>query len=185
MKMKKSIFFLFLNTFLCEESRKLMKNINQEKLLIIDRILDRIYLISRVLENMFETIRHVFLFNLDLFKKINNYLLYFMINLHMVFVTSVLILLYYSLVSQLLTTRFNIITQCPAKKYLDVEHDDDACSICINQLEPDDLVRILPCEHIFHSECIYDWMCKSLSCPLCRKNIIDGYTPEHEIYILY
>lgn len=176
---------LFLNSVLCEESRKLMEYIRQEKLLLIDRVLDRMYAISGVLERVLVLIKDVLLFNMELIRRLNNYLFYFMINLHMIFVTSVLILLYYSLVSQLLTTRFNVITQCPAMKYSEVEHEDDACSICISQLETDDLVRILPCDHIFHSECIYDWMCKSLSCPLCRKNIIDGYTPEHEIYILY
>ncbi|KAF9764713.1 E3 ubiquitin-protein ligase [Nosema granulosis] len=185
MKKVRTIIFIFFDAILCQGERKLTDSKTEEKLLVVESILDRFHCVSYKIESMFEAFKDIFFLNITILKKINTYLFYFMINIHMVFVTSVLILLYYSLVSQLLATRYGLITQCPVKKFFEVKKVEVTCSICITQLDVQDLVRQLPCQHIFHSDCIYDWMCKSLSCPLCRKNIIDGYTPEHEIYILY
>ena len=44
-----------------------------------------------------------------------------MINFQMIFLTSVMIVLYYFLVKQLLNTRFGLITQWPVKKYADIK----------------------------------------------------------------
>ncbi|RHZ08941.1 hypothetical protein DYB37_005299 [Aphanomyces astaci] len=54
----------------------------------------------------------------------------------------------------------------------------DCCSICLgewNEVEYADMrVVKLPCSHVFHEECVLDWLGVSSECPLCRT---DGATP--------
>jgi hypothetical protein len=32
-----------------------------------------------------------------------------------------------------------------------------SCAVCLCEYEPDDLVRVLPCHHYFHRQCIEPW----------------------------
>src|SRR3989338_4540700 len=53
------------------------------------------------------------------------------------------------------------------------EEEEEVCSICLGGLSEDTKV-VLPCQHIFHSNCISEWSQSSenrttLSCPLCRS----------------
>ncbi|KAM5385313.1 hypothetical protein ACJZ2D_000954 [Fusarium nematophilum] len=42
------------------------------------------------------------------------------------------------------------------------------CAICLETIKDDDLVRHLPCEHNFHSNCIAQWfMRRHDTCPIC------------------
>ncbi|KAH0451942.1 hypothetical protein IEQ34_019241 [Dendrobium chrysotoxum] len=44
------------------------------------------------------------------------------------------------------------------------------CSICLNQIEPGERVRLLPnCGHGFHVRCIDRWLVVRSSCPTCRQ----------------
>ncbi|CAD8131625.1 unnamed protein product [Paramecium octaurelia] len=49
--------------------------------------------------------------------------------------------------------------------------DEKFCSICLEQFKPDSNVRITYCEHIFHVNCLQNWMRKSRVCPLCRASL--------------
>lgn len=45
------------------------------------------------------------------------------------------------------------------------------CNICIEDYKINDFVTELPCKHLFHKECIENWLCKEkISCPVCRKD---------------
>ena len=50
---------------------------------------------------------------------------------------------------------------------------DIECSICLNEIDVEDTVLKLDCEHIFHKECLKDWYLKSenKNCPICREEI--------------
>lgn len=48
------------------------------------------------------------------------------------------------------------------------------CSICMDSVELDTEVTVLPCQHWFHFECIKSWLTEHDTCPHCRKPI----TPE-------
>jgi len=51
--------------------------------------------------------------------------------------------------------------------------DEKACSICIEDYKEDDGLRILPCSHMFHAECIDMWLAKQTTCPLCKLDLLD------------
>ena len=42
------------------------------------------------------------------------------------------------------------------------------CTICLNDFELLNDIRILPCSHSFHRECIDTWFKISLKCPNCN-----------------
>uniref|UniRef100_A0A7N1A193 RING-type domain-containing protein n=1 Tax=Kalanchoe fedtschenkoi TaxID=63787 RepID=A0A7N1A193_KALFE len=46
------------------------------------------------------------------------------------------------------------------------------CCICLDSVEPEDPVRLLPgCNHGFHSACIDAWLSRQPRCPLCRSDV--------------
>ncbi|KAG5681619.1 hypothetical protein PVAND_011035 [Polypedilum vanderplanki] len=60
--------------------------------------------------------------------------------------------------------------------------DDQNCSICkcdINERK----IRMLPCSHAFHENCIFQWLKIHPSCPLCRHQLkkINQYTSDEQI----
>lgn len=53
------------------------------------------------------------------------------------------------------------------------DHDINDCSICLNPYEGNDMVRSLPCNHVFHQNCVDKWLVGHVnSCPLCRQKVV-------------
>ena len=51
--------------------------------------------------------------------------------------------------------------------------DLSMCSICLDEYEPGDQVRVLPCMHSFRSKCIAKWLTeRSSTCPLCKLDLL-------------
>lgn len=46
------------------------------------------------------------------------------------------------------------------------------CSICMTEYTESSKIRILPCSHEYHDECIDHWLYENNSCPICRNRII-------------
>ncbi|VVB13947.1 unnamed protein product [Arabis nemorensis] len=46
------------------------------------------------------------------------------------------------------------------------------CSVCLNEFEEDESLRLLPkCSHAFHINCIDTWLLSHKNCPLCRAPV--------------
>ncbi|KAM9321355.1 E3 ubiquitin-protein ligase RNF149 [Gastrophryne carolinensis] len=66
------------------------------------------------------------------------------------------------------------------EKGIDIEAEN--CAVCIENYKPKDVVRILPCKHIFHRLCIDPWLLEHRTCPMCKLDVIKalGYYVEPE-----
>ncbi|PVZ96817.1 hypothetical protein BB558_007147 [Smittium angustum] len=55
--------------------------------------------------------------------------------------------------------------------YIEIGEDVE-CMICFEQINMDDDVRVIPCYHVFHSQCLDTWLTtQSCVCPTCRLNL--------------
>ncbi|CAI9545936.1 unnamed protein product [Staurois parvus] len=63
-----------------------------------------------------------------------------------------------------------------------VDFEAENCAVCIENYKPKDVVRILPCKHIFHRLCIDPWLLEHRTCPMCKLDVIKalGYWVEPE-----
>ncbi|KAJ9174919.1 hypothetical protein P3X46_013514 [Hevea brasiliensis] len=66
----------------------------------------------------------------------------------------------------------NSITVCKYKRGDGLVEGTD-CSVCLNEFEEDETLRLLPkCSHAFHIPCIDTWLRSHTNCPMCRAPII-------------
>uniref|UniRef100_A0A3Q2YCB6 RING finger protein 150 n=1 Tax=Hippocampus comes TaxID=109280 RepID=A0A3Q2YCB6_HIPCM len=54
----------------------------------------------------------------------------------------------------------------------ETEGDFDNCAVCIEGYKANDVVRILPCRHLFHKSCVDPWLLDHRTCPMCKMNIL-------------
>ncbi|XP_013771270.1 RING finger protein 150-like [Pundamilia nyererei] len=54
----------------------------------------------------------------------------------------------------------------------ETEPDFDNCAVCIEGYKANDVVRILPCRHLFHKSCVDPWLLDHRTCPMCKMNIL-------------
>ncbi|XP_067853393.1 E3 ubiquitin-protein ligase RNF128 isoform X3 [Heptranchias perlo] len=57
----------------------------------------------------------------------------------------------------------------------------DSCAVCIEAYKPNDVVRILTCNHIFHKTCIDPWLLEHRTCPMCKCDILKALGIEIDI----
>ncbi|XP_038985045.1 RING-H2 finger protein ATL13-like [Phoenix dactylifera] len=54
------------------------------------------------------------------------------------------------------------------------------CAVCLCEFKADDKLRLLPkCSHAFHLDCIDTWLLCHSTCPLCRRNLLPGFSPSN------
>ena len=64
----------------------------------------------------------------------------------------------------LMNSQFSIVPQL-LEKY-------DECPICYEKFKVDNLIRLLPnCKHIFHRNCIDQWLEIRGMCPFCKESV--------------
>ncbi|KAI5352607.1 PREDICTED: E3 [Prunus dulcis] len=49
--------------------------------------------------------------------------------------------------------------------------EGESCSVCMDEFEGGTTVACLPCSHVFHGECIVNWLRQSHYCPVCRFEV--------------
>ncbi|CAE8585321.1 unnamed protein product, partial [Polarella glacialis] len=51
--------------------------------------------------------------------------------------------------------------------------DDDSrkCMVCLEQFQAGDSLRILPCLHRYHRDCVVRWLSENRRCPICKHDI--------------
>lgn len=81
-----------------------------------------------------------------------------------------------------LVVKEEVLEKIPTMKYLKLEQKiknmNSKCTVCQDDFNEQDEVRVLPCEHIYHLDCIDDWLkIHSYKCPCCRKPAAE-YSPK-------
>jgi hypothetical protein len=53
------------------------------------------------------------------------------------------------------------------------EEEACTCAICLEEFEDKEKVRVLPCKHRFHEDCLVPWLTeRHSSCPLCKFDVM-------------
>ncbi|NWZ33663.1 RN215 protein, partial [Brachypodius atriceps] len=53
----------------------------------------------------------------------------------------------------------------------------DSCAVCLDQFHKSQWLRVLPCSHEFHRDCVDPWLLLQQTCPLCKRNILGEKRP--------
>ncbi|KAK9872700.1 hypothetical protein WA026_018834 [Henosepilachna vigintioctopunctata] len=56
------------------------------------------------------------------------------------------------------------------------QSDQMSCVVCMCEFEDSQLLRVLPCFHEYHAECIDKWFMSHTTCPICRENVKNYFT---------
>lgn len=66
----------------------------------------------------------------------------------------------------------NNISTFPFKKNnFNITNDTHNCIVCMCEIEDNEECKKLKCGHMFHSNCIDNWLRRTLECPMCRIEI--------------
>ena len=72
----------------------------------------------------------------------------------------------------------NVMKRIKSKKFSSVKTrtTDDACAICLENFKNTDKVSELDCDdkHVFHSNCLHNWLQTKAICPLCKKPVTNA-----------
>ncbi|KAM7201234.1 hypothetical protein V8F20_004980 [Naviculisporaceae sp. PSN 640] len=52
--------------------------------------------------------------------------------------------------------------------------ENPKCVICVDEMAKGEKATILPCNHLFHGECVTHWLKQHNTCPVCRRSIEEG-----------
>jgi hypothetical protein len=56
---------------------------------------------------------------------------------------------------------------------------NETCVICLEDFEAGSQIKVLPCNHGFHGDCIDPWLNeRSDKCPICKRSVYDQATTE-------
>ncbi|CAL1168472.1 unnamed protein product [Cladocopium goreaui] len=59
--------------------------------------------------------------------------------------------------------------------------ESEPCAVCRDVMRCGDLVRRLPCLHVFHASCIARWLCVRATCPLDNSKVLQQLRPTERM----
>ncbi|CAL9083208.1 unnamed protein product [Musa textilis] len=60
---------------------------------------------------------------------------------------------------------------CDTSFVITTPEDEDVCPTCLEEYTPENPKIVANCSHHFHLSCIYEWMERSDTCPVCGKEM--------------
>ena len=51
------------------------------------------------------------------------------------------------------------------------DEEDPTCTICLCEFEEGEDMTTLPCLHLFHKECLEQWLREKGTCPMCNIGV--------------
>lgn len=79
-------------------------------------------------------------------------------------------------------TKELIDAQCPVIK---ARHQKEKCTVCQEDVKRNENIRILPCGHYLHDECMIGWYTTGNAvCPICRDKTFENKKEKDDINIL-
>ena len=63
------------------------------------------------------------------------------------------------------------INKIPTEKFSRYKFTDDKCIICQYEFKSNEKVKVLPCKHCFHPDCIDEWLKNQKACPYCKTEV--------------
>lgn len=68
--------------------------------------------------------------------------------------------------------RIGLIQHLPTGSYDGTSKKNRECVICMTEFAIGDTMRFLPCLHVYHTDCIDDWLMRgSFTCPSCMEPV--------------
>uniref|UniRef100_A0A3P9HEG3 RING-type domain-containing protein n=1 Tax=Oryzias latipes TaxID=8090 RepID=A0A3P9HEG3_ORYLA len=58
--------------------------------------------------------------------------------------------------------------------------DADICAVCLEAFRNNQCLRVLPCLHEYHRDCVDPWLLLQHTCPLCKRSIL-GESPPPQL----
>ncbi|XP_030074152.1 RING finger protein 215 isoform X2 [Microcaecilia unicolor] len=66
----------------------------------------------------------------------------------------------------------------PSKHRKSQSPEIETCAVCLDQFHRNQCLRVLPCLHEFHRDCVDPWLLLQHTCPLCKYNILGNVCGE-------
>ena len=63
------------------------------------------------------------------------------------------------------------IDKIPTDKFSRYKFTDDKCIICQYEFQSNEKIKVLPCKHCFHPDCIDEWLKNQKACPYCKTEV--------------
>uniref|UniRef100_A0A3Q1GBK2 Ring finger protein 215 n=1 Tax=Acanthochromis polyacanthus TaxID=80966 RepID=A0A3Q1GBK2_9TELE len=54
--------------------------------------------------------------------------------------------------------------------------ETDNCAVCLEPFNNNQCLRVLPCLHEYHRDCVDPWLLLQHTCPLCKRSILSEFT---------
>ncbi|KAK1408234.1 hypothetical protein QVD17_39870 [Tagetes erecta] len=62
---------------------------------------------------------------------------------------------------------------------------DLMCCVCLGEFEKNEKLHQIPsCQHMFHVDCIRNWLHSNTTCPLCRCSVINTFKGSHSELVM-